>query len=166
MATNTEIIVFGAIGVLAIISAVMFIGNLADTSDTPSTPTRNVVEYDYEYYSVPSFTSDFGYVYTPDPGYKYVIVKIRAHNVNFEEFKTDYIAWEWEIVYNGTVHSTTFEMFSHPDYQAPSLLPGGSADLVRVFTIPNNVAVEDVKFRSSYLSLYGNPNLVFTPTLI
>ena len=136
-----------------------------DDSESPK-PVKDKVEYDYQYYSDTVIRSNYGMTYTPDPGYQYIVVEINVHNVNFEEFKTDYIAWDWEIIYNGTVHSTSSDMFMHPDYQAPSLLPGGSADLIRVFEVPNDVVIEDLKFRNSYFTLYGDPNIVFTPTLI
>lgn len=156
------ILVLVALGIIVIGGfATMFA--VADNLVSPS----GDVEYDYSYYTTPSFVSKSGYVETPQSGYTYLIVEVRAKNIGYDSgLSTNDIIWQWKAQVNGLEYSTSIDQYSHPkDVGSVDVIPGYSVDFVRVFKIPADVDVSTVKVTNEYC-MFGPPKLIFNPDLI
>lgn len=155
----------------AVFIVILAIGIIAGGSDdnplTPLTKDPNV-RYDMTVEMCDSFHNDMDYTSKAEGGMQYVIIHFRLVNDSYGpglDLNPYFV--KWTVTASGVIYSYDFDTYSHPGYHtAEAIMEGGQVDDVRVFQIPKELGLSDIKVTLEYDEFGKHPVLKHDASLI
>lgn len=164
---DLKIVAILGAALIAIIAIGIIAGGSDDNPLTPSTKDPNV-RYDMTVEMCDSFRDTIGGISKADEGMQYAIIHFRLVNDSYGpglDLSPAYV--EWTVTASGVIYSHDFDTYFHPGYHtAEAIMEGGQVDDVRVFQIPKELGLSDIKVTLEYDEFGKYPVLKHDASLI
>lgn len=151
---NNKIIL---IVVLIAVLGIFGLSFLSDESDRDN--SDSIIRYNYEITLAKNFFISQSQYYAAGIGNNYAIVEYAVVNDSYEEgVMTGISTSAMTLIADNVTYWHIPETICHPKYNNVKVGIGGKTNSVRVFEIPDSVAIEDISLDVRYFHEYSTPD--------